>query len=342
MIKETILKTYSTAAKQVEEKLCCGVDYRKELTSEELDHLPSDVLDRNYGCGVPAGLKNLELGQQVLDLGPGIGRDCFIASRKVGSEGQVFGLDMNDNMIRQAEHYKSQIVAHLGYNNIHFLKGQFDIQIPLANESIDVIISNCVNNLAQDKSKGYSEIFRVLKFGSQLSFSDIVSDKLIPEILQKNETAWADCISGVLSFQNLYQMLKEAGFYGITLKTDYLWKSGIQIIEDYFHSYQLSEKHIKQLKQVRLYSVAIEAFKPAINVTEECHWKGHQALFRGPGLSLQIDDDPEHIFKAGELKEVCEKTATILRLEPFNRQFTVFEPQAEVESRPCLPKDNCC
>ena len=342
MIKETILKTYSTAAKQVEEKLCCGVDYRKELTSEDLDHLPDDVLDRNYGCGIPVGLKNLERGQQVLDLGPGVGRDCFIASRKVGPEGQVFGLDMNDNMIRQAELYKSQIVTHLGYNNIQFIKGQFDVEIPLENESIDVILSNCVNNLAQDKSKGYSEIFRVLKFGSTLSFSDIVSDGLLPEILQKNETAWADCISGVLSFQNLYQMLKEAGFYGITLKTDYLWKSGIQIMEDYFYSHQLPEKNIKQLEQVRLYSVAIEAFKPAINLTKECYWKGHQALFHGPSLSCQIDDDPEHIFRAGELKEVCEKTAATLKIKPFNRHFTVFESQGEVESRSCLPESSCC
>ena len=342
MIKEVILKTYSTAAKQVEAKLCCGVDYRKEFTSEELDHLPDDVLDRNYGCGIPVGLKTLKLGQQVLDLGPGVGRDCFIASRKVGPGGQVFGLDMNDNMIRQAECYKSQIVAHLGYDNVHFLKGQFDIEIPLANESIDVILSNCVNNLAQDKSRGYSEIFRVLKFGSQLSFSDIVSDRLLPEILQKNEKAWANCISGVLSFQDLYQMLKKAGFYGITSKTNYLWKSGMQIMEDYFHIHQLSEKHVKQLEQVHLYSVAIEAFKPAIDVTEECCWKGHRALFCGPGLVFQLDDDPKHLFRVGELKEVCEKTATILKLEPFRYQFTVFEPQGEVESRLCLPGGSCC
>jgi ubiquinone/menaquinone biosynthesis C-methylase UbiE len=342
MVKEAILETYSKAALQTEKHLCCGVDYRKEFGPEELDHIPERVLDRNYGCGVPAGLRSLNPGDRVLDLGPGFGRDCFIAARKVGPEGCIFGLDMNDTMLEQAERYKNEVVRRLGYDNIRFLKGQFDVEIPLEDNCIDVILSNCVNNLAEDKSRAYSEMFRVMKPGSSLSFADVVSYDCLPPRLQENEKAWADCVAGVLSFQELARILNQTGFHGVTLRTEYLWKAGIQLLQDYFSSTQLSAEERQEMGKVRLYSVAIEAFKPVLDPKGECFWRNQYALFHGPGAAFQLDNDPDHLFKAGELKEICEKTATILKSEPFNRHFTVFEPEGEMEARPCLPEDKCC
>ena len=226
MSREAILETYSKAATERDELLCCPVDYQQEFSPEELEHIPEEVLEFNYGCGVPPELRRLEPGKSVLDLGPGLGRDCFIAARKVGPEEQVFGLDMNDEMLQKAERYKQTVVSRLGYDNLSFLKGQFDVQIPLEDSSIDVIFSNCVNNLALEKQTAYQEMIRILRPGSKLSFSDIVSYEPLPAKLRVNETAWADCVAGALSFQVLNQLLNEIGFQGVTLKTDYLWQKG--------------------------------------------------------------------------------------------------------------------
>lgn len=348
MNKEAILDTYSQAARETREDLCCGVDYREEFTPEDLEHIPDEVLERNYGCGIPSELKTLEPGKTVMDLGPGFGRDCFIASLKVGPEGRVFGLDMNEDMLDQARHFQPQVAERLGYDNVQFLKGQFDVKIPLEDNSIDVILSNCVNNLATDKETAYSEMFRVLRPGSKLSFADIVSYQKLPLKLQQSERAWADCVAGVLSYEQLSEMLNQAGFHGVTLTPLYLWSVGEQLLSNYFDLSQegsngnLSAEEAAEVKEVRLYSVAIESFKPVVDPKGECYWKGQYAMFHGPGVSMQFDDDPDHVFQVGTLKEVCEKTATLLKADPFRSHFTVFEPQGEVEPRACLPGDQCC
>lgn len=343
MDKQVVTDTYSQAATATEPTLCCPVDYRQEFRPEELNHIPDPVLERNYGCGVPPQLKRLTGGETVLDLGPGLGRDCFIASRKVGPEGRVFGLDMNDEMLNQAEHYKAEVTRQLSYDNIRFLKGQFDVHIPLERESVNVIFSNCVNNLAVDKETAYREMFRVLKRGNSLSFSDIVSYESLPEKLRQNEKAWADCVAGVLSFQELARLLNGAGFHGVTLTTNYLWKTGEKILEEYFGATSLlSPSERSDLEAVRLYSVTIEGFRPILDPNGECYWRGQYALYQGPGAAFHLDDDPDHVFTTGTLKEVCKKTATILKSEPFREHFTVFEPAGEVEARRCVPRDGCC
>ncbi|MFQ5738621.1 MAG: methyltransferase domain-containing protein [Acidobacteriota bacterium] len=343
MNTQVILETDSQAAMETEPGLCCGIDYRKEFPAEELSHIPDDVLDRNYGCGVPTELRRVEAGKSVLDLGPGLGRDCFIASRRVGPSGSVFGLDMNDEMLAQARHFQAQVARRLGYDNIRFMKGQFDVAIPLEDESIDVILSNCVNNLAVDKKTAYQEMFRVLKPGSKLSFSDITARHSVPEILRHNQRAWADCVAGVLSYPEIHQVLAETGFHGITLRTDYLWKTGHQVIRDYFSSEaELSSQDLRELVPLHLYSVTVEAFKPVVDPNGNCFWRGQRALYHGPGTSFQLDNDPDHVFKAGEFKEVCEKTAAILKSAPFRAHFTLFEPEGEVESRACVPGGTCC
>ena len=342
MAKEAIRNTYSKAAQATDPSLCCSVDYREFFSQSDLAHLPEEVLERNYGCGVPAELRSLAEGLTVLDLGPGLGRDCFIAAKKVGPSGLVCGLEMNSEMLKKARAFQVAVADQLGYNNIQFLNGQFDVKIPLPAETVDVIFSNCVNNLAIDKSTAYREMYRVLKPGKKLSFSDVVSYAPIPEILRKSEQAWADCVAGVLSFQELNALLKETGFHGIQLVTDYLWQNGSQISERYFSQKSLSEVHRRSLGQVRLYSVMVEAIKPVVNPGGDCYFIGQQAMFHGPGTAFHLDDDPDHVFRAGETKEVCEKTASILKSEPFARYFTVFEPAGEVEARRCVPGQSCC
>ncbi|MBI4445744.1 MAG: methyltransferase domain-containing protein [Acidobacteria bacterium] len=342
MSRKAILEKYTKAALSTEPELCCSVDYRKEFKAEELDHIPEEVFERNYGCGVPPALRTLKPGENVLDLGPGLGRDCFIAARKVGPRGRVYGLDMNETMLEQARRFKEKVTARLGFDNIEFLSGRFDVRIPIPDNTVTVIFSNCVNNLAVDKETAYREMFRVLRTGSKLSFSDIVSQDDLPGALVKSERAWADCVAGVLSFRALSDVLYQSGFIGITLHTDYLWKTGPQVIEDYFDGADLDECQRSLVEKVRLYSASVEAFKPVLDPSGACYWKGHFALYRGPGASFQLDSDPEHVFAAGVLKEVCEKTATLLKAEPFASHFTVFEPQGEIEARLCVPGSRCC
>jgi len=342
MNKQVIVETYSKAAQAPDSNLCCAVDYRIEFEPEELQHIPDEVLDRNYGCGVPLELKALAPGKTVLDLGPGVGRDCFIAARKTGPTGMVYGLDMNPDMLSRAEAYQREVVRNLGYDNIQFLEGQFDRKIPLPDDHVDVIFSNCVNNLALNKEAAYREMLRVLRAGSKLSFSDIVSYEPIPNTLRKNHQAWADCVAGVLSFNELNDLLTKCGFLGISLTTDYLWKQGEQVLEDYFSDQALSDTDREEISRVRLYAVLVEAYKPVVDPKQDCFFKGQFAIYHGPGTAFQLDQDPAHVFKAGEPMEVCEKTANILKAAPFDAHFTVFEPAGEVKPRLCIPGGNCC
>ena len=342
MNSRVIAETYSRAAQATDPSLCCAVDYRSEFEPGELEHIPDAVLDRNYGCGVPLELKTLAPGKTVLDLGPGMGRDCFIAARKVGPSGMVYGLDMNPDMLAQAQSFREDVARRLGYDNIKFLEGRFDVEIPLDKDQVDVIFSNCVNNLALNKETAYREMLRVLRPGSKLSFSDIVSYQPIPGLLRSNDQAWADCVAGVLSFSQLNDMLTQCGFLGTTLTTDYLWKQGEQLMSDYFAERSLSDGELEELSRVRLYAVLIEAFKPIIDLNQDCFFKGQFAIYYGPGTAFQLDQDPSHVFRAGEPLEVCEKTADILKAVPFSDHFTVFEPAGEVKPRLCIPGGDCC
>ncbi len=340
--EQVLIDTYAKAATTTQPDLCCSVDYRDVFSAEELEHIPEAVLEKNYGCGIPPELTTLAPGKTVLDLGPGLGRDCFIAARKVGAQGRVHGLDMNTEMLRKAQVFQTEVAAKLGYDNVQFHEGRFDVRIPLEDNSIDVIFSNCVNNLAMDKVTAYREMLRVLKPGSRLSFSDIVSCDPVPERLRQNHQAWADCVAGVLSYPELFHLLSSTGFHAISLQTDYLWKNGEEVLERYFPDAQFEPSEAEQLAGLRLYSVVIEAFKPVVDPDGECFFKGQYALYHGPGLALQLDDDPDHLFRSGQMKEVCEKTARILKSAAFSRHFTVFEPQGEVQAKLCVPGEGCC
>ena len=155
-------------------------------------------------------------------------------------------------------------------------------------------------------------------------------------------------MAGVLSFEQLSEILNQAGFHGVTITPLYLWSAGQRLLNNYFNSEQegsdgnLSAEEVDEVKKVRLYSVAVESFKPVVDLQGECFWKGQYAAFHGPGVSMQLDNDPDHVFQVGTLKEVCEKTATLLKADPFRSHFTVFEPQGEVEPITCLPGNYCC
>jgi SAM-dependent methyltransferase len=166
----------------------------------------------SYGCGDPITLAALEPGQTVLDLGSGAGLDCFFAARKVGEAGYVIGVDMTPEMIERAR----SSAARLNIQNVEFRHGYLE-DLPVESSTVDVIISNCVINLAPDKSKVFAEAFRVLKPGGKLAVSDIVTDGPLPESIKKSLSAWAGCVAGAVEAKNYISMMEAVGFTNISI-----------------------------------------------------------------------------------------------------------------------------
>ncbi len=202
---------------------CCGTDGEVQLDSiahlyddPDAFDLPSDVTDLSLGCGDPVTLASLEEGQTVLDLGSGGGIDCFLAAKKVGSTGKVIGVDMTSAMIERARANKEK----LGAENVEFRLGEIE-HLPVADTTVDVIISNCVINLSPDKPQVFREAFRSLKPGGRLAVSDIVTDGPLPDVIKNSMSAWAGCIAGALDVKDYIAAIQDAGFTDVDLTATY-------------------------------------------------------------------------------------------------------------------------
>ena len=216
MLNETVTKQVSeryARAVTTGEQMCCPTGYNFE---DLRTFIPEEVLTVSYGCGTPAGLETVQAGETVLDIGSGGGIDCFEASRRVGPSGHVVGLDMTDEMLEMARKHAPTVAANLGHpvSNIEFRKGMAET-MPVEPDSIDLIISNCVINLAPDKRKVFREMYRVLKPGGRFTISDILADQPIPNYLIHDSEKWGDCLSGALPVTEYLGGLEEAGFRGI-------------------------------------------------------------------------------------------------------------------------------
>lgn len=198
--------------------VCCGgstspEDISKNIgyTEEQIQSVPEDA-NLGLGCGNPTALASLKKGEIVLDLGSGAGFDCFLAANKVGKNGKVIGVDMTPAMIKKAK----ENAEKNGYTNVEFRHGEIE-ELPVSDNSVDVIISNCVINLSPDKKRVFQEAFRVLKPGGRIIVSDIVLHKELPDFLKDSVEAYVGCISGA-SLKNEYlKFIKEAGFKEVTV-----------------------------------------------------------------------------------------------------------------------------
>jgi arsenite methyltransferase len=221
-IREVVRERYAEIARNVRApgSSCC---YDGESGSEgisanlyaadETKCLPQDAVTASLGCGNPTALAELKEGETVLDLGSGGGIDVLLSARRVGPTGKAYGLDMTDDMLALARENQKKA----GAENVEFLKGEIEA-IPLPDNSIDVIISNCVINLSADKDKVLHEAFRVLKPGGRFAVSDVVTRGAIPEAVLRNMLLWAGCIAGALD-ENDYQIkLAVAGFEAIGIE----------------------------------------------------------------------------------------------------------------------------
>lgn len=189
---------------------CCGGSgYEVSM----LTGVPGEAVTLSLGCGNPFVMAELKEGDVVLDLGSGGGLDVLIAARKVGNKGKVYGLDMTDEMLAVAEKNRREA----GAENVEFIKGSLE-DIPLPDESVDVIISNCVLNLSEDKEKALQEAYRVLRQQGRFSVSDVIALKEIPPELRRDALAWSSCLSGAVTGEEYTRLLKQAGFKEIMVE----------------------------------------------------------------------------------------------------------------------------
>jgi len=221
-IKEIVKKEYGQIAKTSAECGCgscgCNSNMTVQKQSGEMGYSKDEMLEvpegsnLGLGCGNPLAIASLEEGNVVLDLGSGAGFDSFLAAKKVGDKGKVFGVDMTDEMLDKARNNAKKG----GYTNVEFRKGDIE-NLPIEDNSIDVIISNCVINLAPDKERVFKEAYRVLKTGGRLMVSDVVLVKPLPDELLNDKDLLVGCVSGAILKDEYLNLMKQAGFIDITI-----------------------------------------------------------------------------------------------------------------------------
>jgi arsenite methyltransferase len=333
-----VLERYGNAAREVEACLCLPVTYDEAL----LEVIPDEIREKDYGCGDPS--RYVHEGETVLDLGSGSGKACYIIGQIVGTAGKVIGVDFNPPMIALARKYQGSIGDKLGYHNVEFRRGKVqDLKTNLelvdqylsenpvssvadlarledfankirqerpliADESIDVIVSNCVLNLVrpEDKKQLFAEMYRVLKRGGRIAISDIVSDEPVPEHLAKDTHLWSACISGAFQEEALLRAFEDAKFYGI-------------------HIEELRSDAYQTVEGIEFRAITVTAYK---GKEGPCVERNQAVIYRGPWK--QVVDDDGHTLKRGARMAVCEKTFKLYSQPPYAGQFIMVPPREEV------------
>jgi arsenite methyltransferase len=244
-LKGIVKETYGAIARQsiLEQSGCCGsqgccgeVDF--SMIGDEYLHVAgyNPEADLGLGCGLPTQFAAIKAGDHVLDLGCGAGNDCFVAHSLTGETGHVTGLDFSEEMLERAERNR----AKKGYKNISFVQGDIE-KMPLADDSFDVVISNCVLNLVPEKEKAFAEIFRVLKPGGHFCISDIVLDGVLPEPLKSDAELYAGCVSGAIEKEEYLEIVKKQGFTDVEIRKEKLIAIPGSILERYMSSGEIED-----------------------------------------------------------------------------------------------------
>jgi ubiquinone/menaquinone biosynthesis C-methylase UbiE len=345
--ESAVRRRYAAAAQLREGTLCCATDYNARL----LEALPAEVVQKDYGCGDPS--RYLKPGETVLDLGCGAGKICFIAAQVVGPTGRIIGVDMTDEMLEVARRNAPIVAARIGYANVEFRKGRIQdlaldlelldgelkknpitdatsflaadelaeelrIKSPLVeNDSVDVVVSNCVLNLVEPRAKRrlFEEIFRVLKKGGRAVISDIVSDEAVPAAMQNDPKLWSGCISGALTEEDFLRAFTDAGFYGI------------QILKRDDHPWQT-------VQGIEFRSLTVAAYK---GKQGDCFERNQAVIYLGP--FKEVLDDDGHRMERGRRYAVCDKTFQLYRKEPYKNSFAFVEPLVPIALKDAKPFD---
>lgn len=339
-VHDSVMERYSKGAQERQPMLCCPIDYDANL----MGALPQEIIDKDYGCGDPSCY--VREGDTVLDLGSGGGKIAYMAAQLVGEQGRVIGVDMNDDMLALARKYQPEMAMRLSGDRVSFLKGQIEdlaldlgavdvylaehpirnasahtafqdclaqqrVQSPLiADDSVDLVISNCVLNLVHDADKAQlvREIFRVLKPGGRVAISDIISDEVVHAHLKHDSELWSGCISGAFQ-EEFLKAFVAAGFAAVAYDK---WDAQPwQVVEG-----------------IEFRSVTLTAVKPE---TDACLDYGHALMYRGP--HAEVRDEEGHLFPRGARIAVCERPYRFLTGGAYGEDF-IGLPPAEVRGEP--------
>jgi len=343
-IEGSVRERYTQGAVERQESLCCPVSYDNDL----LALLPDEIIEKDYGCGDPS--RYVQEGDTVLDLGSGGGKICYMAAQLVGKNGRVIGVDMNADMLALARKYQQHMADKLGNDRVSFIRGyiqdlaldldaldaflasnpvscQQDYQAlqsweekqrrkqPLiADNSVDLVISNCVLNLVEDREKLQlvGEIYRVLKPGGRVAIADIVSDKPVPNAMKDDAALWSGCVSGAFHEADFPHVFAEAGFHAVCYDK---WETEPwQVIEG-----------------IAFRSVTLTAVKPSFETGRE---GDHTLIYRGP--FSQVSDDAGNHYVRGKRTLVPERLHALLTSGPYTDSF--IDP-ASAQGRAEAP---CC
>ncbi len=349
-VEDEVRQRYAAAADAVQPALCCPItDYEGDY----LKVLPSDILEKDYGCGDPSA--HVNEGDTVVDLGSGAGKVCYILSQKVGPDGRVIGVDFNDAMLDLARRHQPSIAEKIGHDNVSFVKGRIqDLALDMdrasawladhpirtvedlsafetecvrlrseepmvASDSVDAVVSNCVLNLVKtaDKKQLFGELFRVLKRGGRAVISDIVCDEdPTPRILNDPEL-WSGCIAGAFREDRFLAMFEEADFYGVEIlaRASEPWRT---------------------IDGVEFRSLTVRAYK---GKEGPCLERNQAVIYKGPWKS--VHDDDGHVLHRGRRMAVCDKTYWVYTdaSGPYCANIDAVPPMDDVAVEDAKPFD---
>lgn len=333
-----VRRRYSRAARATEPALCCPTGYDRRY----LEAIPREVLERDYGCGDPTPY--VRPGNTVLDLGSGAGKMCFILAQLVGPRGKVIGVDFTDEMLALARKHQPEVARRLGYDNVVFHHGRIqDLALPLdeveaylkarplrsaaaladfeafcerlrasapliPDESVDVVVSNCVLNLVKEseKEKLFAEIFRVLKRGGRVAVSDIVSDEDVPAALKRDPQLWSGCLAGAFREDKFLAAFERAGFHALQIA-------------------KYDARPWQTVRGIEFRSLTVTARKGKYG---PCLERLQAVIYKGPWK--EVLDDDGHRLQRGQRMAVCDKTYRILTAEPYTSEIVPVPPLKEV------------
>ncbi|MBI2788331.1 MAG: methyltransferase domain-containing protein [Elusimicrobia bacterium] len=288
---------------------CCSPSALPRPVREALTKVHDEVTARYYGCGltIPGELSGLS----VLDLGSGSGRDCYILSQLVGAKGRVTGVDMTDEPLEVAERHRAHHAEAFGYGNVEFLKGDISRldALGLADASYDLIVSNCVINLARDKASVLREARRVLKEGGELYFSDVYADRRVPEELRNDPVLYGECLGGALYWNDFLALARRAGF------------ADPRLVES--RPLALDAGPIRERAgHIGFYSATYRLFKLE-GLEPACEDYGQAVRYKGTiaDAPREFRLDGHHRFEAGRIMTVCGNTSLMLERSRFSRHF---------------------
>jgi len=267
-LKEVVKEKYGQAALRVKTggSSCCGAAPASKLScdpitsnlydSSQASQIPQQAMLASLGCGNPTALAKLNPGEVVLDLGSGGGIDVLLSARRVGPTGKAYGLDMTDEMLALANENKSKA----GAENVEFLKGEIE-NIPLPDNSVDVIISNCVINLSADKDRVLREAFRVLKPGGRFAVSDVVTRGAIPDEIREKVLLWVGCVAGALEEMEYKSKLQAAGFTQIEVEPTRIYR--VEESREFLAAAGVNVDAVASQVAEKFLSAFVRAIKPA-------------------------------------------------------------------------------